>query len=433
MGKELRILILEDNADDAELEICELRKAGLTFTPEIVDTNGAFQKALDEFSPDIILSDYDLPTFNGLEALKITKEKCPDVPFLLVTGRVGEEFAIETLKKGVTDYVMKGNLKRLVPCINRALEEAKLVAKHKQAEEEREKKNKEIQFLLKSAQAILEISDFTSTARRIFDMACEMTGAQSGYVALLSANGEENEVLFLESGGLPCSVDPYLPMPIRGLRGEAYKTGSTVYDNDFMNSHWVAFMPDGHVELKNVLFAPLNIEGKTVGIMGLANKPTDFTEDDCRIAEAFGQQAAIALRNSRNLDAAIQSEQQLRAILDATPFPIALVDLEDNNIEFWSRSALTLFGHTAPTASEWYRLAYPDPEYRREVIAQWKPMLEKARSSGSTVNTGKYRVTCSDGSVRICELYASFLKDKLVVTFNDITERKKIDQRIVNK
>ena len=123
-----------------------------------------------------------------------------------------------------------------------------------------------------------------------------------------------------------------------------------------------------------------------------------------------------------------KSEAQLLAILDATPFPIALVDVQDNKIDFWSHSALTLFGHTAPTAAEWYQIAYPDPDYQREVIDRWKPFLEIARESHQTVNTGEYRVTCSDGSSRICELYVTFLTDRLMVTFNDITDRKQAEE-----
>ncbi|MCX6698626.1 MAG: PAS domain S-box protein [Methanomicrobiales archaeon] len=128
-----------------------------------------------------------------------------------------------------------------------------------------------------------------------------------------------------------------------------------------------------------------------------------------------------------------ESEGRFRAILDATPFPIAFVDVLDNNINFWSRSALTLFGHTAPTTPEWYQIAYPDPHYRRDVIHRWKPYLEKAKHSGLPVNTGEYRVTCRDGSVRICELYAAFLQDNLVVTFNDITGRKQAEEALLKK
>jgi signal transduction histidine kinase len=187
-----------------------------------------------------------------------------------------------------------------------------------------DRRTKELQFLLKGATYVLEGADFTTTARRIFDAAREMTGAQSGYVALLSESGEENEVLFLESGGLACSVDPCLPMPIRGLRGEAYRLGGVALDNDFMNSKWAAFMPAGHVELKNVMFVPLNIEGKTMGIMGLANKQGDFTEDDRSMAWSFGQLAAIALQKSRSTDALRQSEEFIRAVMDHLPIGVAV-------------------------------------------------------------------------------------------------------------
>jgi len=159
--------------------------------------------------------------------------------------------------------------------------------------------SKEFKSLWHAARAILLHRDFNVSARIIFDEACKMTKATSGYVALLNKTGEENEVLFLESGGKPCTVDPELPMPIRGLRAESYKSGMAVYENDFMKSKWIEFMPDGHVILSNVLFSPLNIDGKTVGIMGLANKETDFTDKDAAIAIAFGEIAAIALQNAR--------------------------------------------------------------------------------------------------------------------------------------
>ena len=161
---------------------------------------------------------------------------------------------------------------------------------------------KKLQAVIKGARSILEQQSFTGAARAIFDYCRDLIGAHSGYVALLSEDGQENELLFLEAGGLPCSVNPELPMPIRGLRAIAYKRQAAVFDNDFMNSHWVEFMPPGHVAMRNVLFAPLNMDSRTVGLIGLANKPSDFTVEDAEMAAVFGELAAIALQNSRSIE-----------------------------------------------------------------------------------------------------------------------------------
>ncbi|HXV78417.1 MAG TPA: sigma 54-interacting transcriptional regulator [Candidatus Binatia bacterium] len=121
---DLRILILEDAATDAELIARELQKGDLTFTGKIVATREAFCQELAGFAPHLVLSDYSLPGFDGSEALAIAKDRCPDVPFVFVSGAIGEERAIETLKQGATDYVLKQRLSRLVPSVRRALSEA---------------------------------------------------------------------------------------------------------------------------------------------------------------------------------------------------------------------------------------------------------------------------------------------------------------------
>jgi len=177
-------------------------------------------------------------------------------------------------------------------------------------------REKELNAIMNGSKAVLGQQGFTGSARTIFDYCKDLIGATSGYVALLSDTGEENEVLFLEAGGLPCDVNPELPMPIRGLRAEAYYSNKAVYHNDFMKSEWVDFMPKGHVILKNVMFAPLVLEEKTVGIIGLANKATDFDDNDAKIASGFGELAAIALQNSRNLDERINAEKQREKVID---------------------------------------------------------------------------------------------------------------------
>ena len=140
----------------------------------------------------------------------------------------------------------------------------------------------EISALLEGSQAIAGYHDFKGAAQSLFNSCKKLTGATSGYVALVSEDGTENEVLFLDSGGLPCAVDETLPMPIRGLRGEVFRKAKTLYDNDFPKSEWMRFIPEGHTAISNVLFAPMVVDGKVLGLLGLANKPGGFTDNDAR-------------------------------------------------------------------------------------------------------------------------------------------------------
>lgn len=124
MEKLVRILILEDMLEDSLLMRRELEKSGFQFDCLRVENQTDFEKALEEFKPDLILSDYSLPRFNGMAALEIAQNKLPDIPFLFVSGIIGEEFAIEALKKGATDYVLKDRLGRLGSSVKRAVRES---------------------------------------------------------------------------------------------------------------------------------------------------------------------------------------------------------------------------------------------------------------------------------------------------------------------
>src|SRR6185295_4426828 len=120
-----RILMVEDVATDAELQLRELRRTGLAFESRLVDTEAAFRRELELFEPDIILSDFSLPHFSGLSALAIARELRPEIPFIFVSGTIGEESAIDALKKGAIDYILKSNLKRFGTAVKRAITEAR--------------------------------------------------------------------------------------------------------------------------------------------------------------------------------------------------------------------------------------------------------------------------------------------------------------------
>ncbi len=121
----VRVLLLEDVATDAEIEVRELKRAGLAVEHRLVDTEETFRLELQRFSPHVIISDFSMPHFDGMAALALARELHPDIPFLFVSGTIGEEYAIRALKNGATDYVLKTNLIRLPAAVERALQEAR--------------------------------------------------------------------------------------------------------------------------------------------------------------------------------------------------------------------------------------------------------------------------------------------------------------------
>src|SRR5262245_31658554 len=136
MESPLRLLHLEDDPKDAELIQAMLETEGIICHVTRVETQADFLVLLEQDGFDLIFADHTLPSFDGLSALKITQEKCPDIPFIFVSGTLGEEVAIEALKIGATDYVLKERLSRIVPSVQRALREAKEKAERKRAEAE---------------------------------------------------------------------------------------------------------------------------------------------------------------------------------------------------------------------------------------------------------------------------------------------------------
>ncbi len=140
---EIKVLLVEDRADDAELLLAEMRRRGLAVVSLRVENEQAYTEALRQFAPQLILSDYTLPEFDGPLALRIACQQRPDTPFIFVSGTIGEERAIDALQQGAVDYVLKDNRARLVPAIERALKEAddrearRLALRRLEASEER--------------------------------------------------------------------------------------------------------------------------------------------------------------------------------------------------------------------------------------------------------------------------------------------------------
>jgi PAS domain S-box-containing protein len=159
MNRPLRILHLEDDPDYCDLVRSMLAKEEFQAEVVLTENRADFERALAPEKFDVILADYLLPSYDGLEALRAAREKCPETPFLLVSGTIGEQAAIESLKSGATDYVLKLWPERLVPAVRRAVEEAEERKRRRQAETELVRREKHFRALSENALDILAILD----------------------------------------------------------------------------------------------------------------------------------------------------------------------------------------------------------------------------------------------------------------------------------
>ena len=183
--------------------------------------------------------------------------------------------------------------------------------------------------LLRVAKATPSLKTFYDAAQSVFQELKQLIGATAGYVALLNKETGMNDVIYLDPGNQSCTVDPNLPMPVRGFRAEVYQSREVEYNNDFNHSDWVKFMPKGHTILHNVMFIPMLIDDEAVGLIGLSNKAGGFTDEDAEMAKEFGLLAVIALNYSNSLEENIQyheklkeSEEKYRSMIEDSPVMI---------------------------------------------------------------------------------------------------------------
>jgi diguanylate cyclase (GGDEF)-like protein/PAS domain S-box-containing protein len=286
--------------------------------------------------------------------------------------------------------------------------------------------------LLQGARAVLEYREFEDAARTICDSCRDFIGAHGGYVSLLAEDGTEKEVVCLESGGIPFTLDQGTSTSIRELHGEAYRIRKALYRNDLSQREETRSMARGRADSGNALFAPMVIKRKAVGLLGLVNKPGGFTENDARMARAFGDLAAVALLNSRTLESLQNSEIRFRSVVETATDAIISVNSR-GEIIFWNDAAESMFGYSADETIG-KSLTFIMPERFRDAHRRG---LKRAVTTGKSKIIGKTVEMAGlrkDGREFPIELSVARWKTKEGIFFTgivrDITERKQAEETI---
>jgi len=416
----LSILLIEDDEDDALLIMAETQLEGRDVTFHRVETESGLCDALQASQWDAVLADYQLPQFNGLAALKIVNQHDPDLPFLLVSGAMVEETAVEAMRKGAHDYIMKGHLALLAPALERELHEAAERRARRQAEAERDHLLIQEQHARKQVEAsVIRIARLKaviaalSTAVTPEDVAMAVVnhgvvavGARGGGVVTLSEDGRSLHPLFM-MGYPPEVLDSYqgialdadLPLatvvrtgkplwiPAPAVATARYAGGST--GTQQIGTYAAAVLP-------------LLLSGRAVGgIEFTFGDDRVFGEDDRAFAVDLAQQCAQALDRASLYKSVWRSEQRYRALVETSPDGILLNDMH-GIIVMANAQLARMLGYESPNDLRGVHIEKHLPDDNRQQALE---MLEQ-RASGtlpSSVNT-RYSVQRRDGSTFPAEI-----------------------------
>ena len=395
MGTPLRVLIVEDSEDDAILGLHELRRAGYALTSERVDTPQAMNAALDQQTWDIVLSDYAMPRFSMPAALAMVREKGLDLPFIIVSGAIGAEAAVAAMRAGAHDYVMKADLARLTPAVERELREAEMRRERERMEE-----------------ALRE--------------------SEEHYSALV---GNLTDAVFHFKGGVItwCNdpVEEIYGYPKDELLG---KSASFFYPGDMSPS-----------EFTGRIAAAIKERGFFRSISRFQKKDGSFVDIEYSLSQIPGKDpievVAVArdITERRRIEEALrESEAHYRLLADNATDVIWTVDL-DMRLTYISPSVTYLLGYSVEEAMGKSMEEVFTPasfEVAMKVLAGEMAVENTKQKDPARSRTLQIDLNRKDGSIVPVELNCTFLREsdgrpaEVLVIARDITERKRAEEQL---
>lgn len=391
MGKPLRILIVEDSEDDAELIVRELHRGGYVVEVAIVDNAGDMKRALTEQKWDAVIADYSLPNFGALAARALLNEAAIDIPFIVVSGTVGEEIAVESMRSGAHDYLMKKNMKLLVPAIERELREAEMRHNRLESEVALRRSQKQYQNLVDSIEGIVWEGD-ARTRRFLFVSA--KAESLTGYPA---ERWMEEENLFI----------------------------SIVHENDRgLFLHHINEIID-KTDKGDLEYRITAADGKQLWVHNMISTAVD--EGDVKIIGVMTD----ASRNKRSEEALSISEEKFSKAFRSSPQSIIISSLSDGRYIEVNDTFLTLTGYTREGVVGRTSLElniWPSPEDRNRFLSLLEENgIVRNFETSYRRRSGEYGIVLL--SSEVIELEG---EQCLLSVAADITERKKAEDKILN-
>ncbi len=309
---EVDVLLVEDSAPDVELALRRLHDGGFRCSYRVVAGESALRAALQERSPSFILSDFSLPGFDGLSALTIASEVVPDIPFIFLSGTLGEERAIDALRRGAVDYVLKSNPKRLAPAVHRALAEAQLRRARHTAERRVTRLTGVLQMLSGINTAVVRIQERDALLKEACRLAQRLGGYPMAFIATIDPTTQTPRPV--ATAGLDTTAlaqqmftSASAEEMEASLMGRAMRSGETVLCDDIANSTQLvagraAFLSAG---IHSLCCLPLTVDGTPVGAFLFGSFESGLmSNEELKLLQELAANLSFALQYLHKKDAA---------------------------------------------------------------------------------------------------------------------------------
>jgi PAS domain-containing protein len=363
LKKPLRVLLVEDSENDALLLLRELGRAGYDVDHERVYTAEGMQKALR--SPwGVIISDYRMPRFSAMEALEMANASDLDAPFIVVSGRIGEDVAVEAMRGGAYDYVMKSNLARLPRTVERGLEKAEERRQRRKVEEELERRDAILEAVRFAADQFLgEAVGWEESIKTVLGRLGEATEASRVYV-FENYTGDDGELwATMRYEWVATGISAQIDNPVlKGIPYEAAGFGRwmhTLGRGDLVHGH-VRELPESEQpelraeEILSIAVVPIFVEGRWWGFIGFDEcvKEREWSAAEIGALGAAAGTLGAAIRRRQTEERLRGSEERFRAVIEQATDGIYLLDADTRRFVETNPSFRKMFGYTAEEICE---------------------------------------------------------------------------------